>query len=63
MLSIEKGSGSGTRKISKKEKIVRLSMKPGGKCGKCHDIGYHDSRNYNKVKEKTNQRQSKSGQE
>ncbi|XP_042059411.1 protein FAR-RED IMPAIRED RESPONSE 1-like [Salvia splendens] len=49
--------GSGSRKKSKKESAMKLAMKPGRKCGNCHQIGHHDSRNCKKVNEKANQRQ------
>ncbi|XP_047961987.1 protein FAR1-RELATED SEQUENCE 5-like [Salvia hispanica] len=37
--------GSGSRRKSKKESAMKLAMKPGRKCGNCHVIGHHDSRN------------------
>ncbi|XP_041995684.1 protein FAR1-RELATED SEQUENCE 5-like [Salvia splendens] len=49
--------GSGSRKKSKRESAIKLAMKPGRKCGNCHEIGHHDSRNCKKVNEKANQRQ------
>ncbi|XP_042067269.1 protein FAR1-RELATED SEQUENCE 5-like [Salvia splendens] len=49
--------GSGSRKKSKKESAMKLAMKPCRKCGNCHEIGHHDSRNCKKVNEKVNQRQ------
>ncbi|XP_042067312.1 protein FAR1-RELATED SEQUENCE 5-like [Salvia splendens] len=49
--------GSGSRKKSKRESAIKLAMKPGRKCGNCHEIGHHDSRNCKKVNEKSNQRQ------
>ncbi|XP_042041249.1 protein FAR1-RELATED SEQUENCE 5-like [Salvia splendens] len=49
--------GSGSMKKSKKESTMKLAMKPGRKCGNCHEIGHHDSRNCKKVNEKVNQRQ------
>ncbi|XP_047949193.1 protein FAR1-RELATED SEQUENCE 5-like [Salvia hispanica] len=49
--------GSGSRRKSKKESAMKLAMKPGRKCGNCHVIGHHDSRNCKKVNEKTKQRQ------
>ncbi|XP_042027185.1 protein FAR1-RELATED SEQUENCE 5-like [Salvia splendens] len=45
-----KRSGSG--KKSKRESTIKLAMKPGRKCGNCHEIGHHDSRNCKKVNEK-----------
>ncbi|XP_042035260.1 protein FAR1-RELATED SEQUENCE 11-like [Salvia splendens] len=47
--------GSGSRKKSKRESAIKLAMKPGRKCGNCHEIGHHDSRNCKKVNEKSNQ--------
>ncbi|XP_042052368.1 protein FAR1-RELATED SEQUENCE 5-like [Salvia splendens] len=49
--------GSGSMKKSKRESAIKLAMKPGRKCGNCHEIGHHDSRNCKKVNEKSNQRQ------
>ncbi|XP_042012170.1 uncharacterized protein LOC121760595 [Salvia splendens] len=49
--------GSGSRHKSKRESALKLAMKPGRKCGNCHEIGHHDSRNCKKVHEKANQRQ------
>ena len=46
------------KKVKKKTKTeaLRLSMKPGRKCGNCQEIGHHDLKNCRKVKEKTKQR-------
>lgn len=44
--------GSGSRLISRKEKIAKLSLKPKRKCGKCKQLTNHDSRNYDKVANK-----------
>ncbi|XP_042035187.1 uncharacterized protein LOC121781522 [Salvia splendens] len=49
--------GSGSLKKLKKESAMKLAMKPGRKCGNCHEIGHHDSRNCKKVNDKANQRQ------
>ncbi|XP_042016230.1 protein FAR1-RELATED SEQUENCE 5-like [Salvia splendens] len=54
--------GSGSMKKSKKESTMKLAVKPGRKCGNCHEIGHHDSRNCKKVNEKANQRQWGFGQ-
>ena len=48
--------GSVSRKKSK-ELAMKLSMKPGRKCGNCLEIGHHDSRNCKKGNEKARQRQ------
>ena len=37
--------GSCSRKKSKKEAAILKASKPKRRCGKCHEIGYHDSRN------------------
>lgn len=46
-----KGSASG--KVAKRQSAIRKANKPLRRCGKCHEMGRHDSRNCGRVNEKT----------
>ncbi|XP_047961501.1 protein FAR1-RELATED SEQUENCE 5-like [Salvia hispanica] len=46
-----KGSASG--RVAKRESAIRKANKPLRRCGKCHELGRHDSRNCGRVNEKT----------
>ena len=46
-------SDSASRLVSAKEKAVVLASKPKRRCGKCRELGHHDSRNCRKNMETT----------
>ena len=43
-------SDSGSRIVLAKEKAIILQSKPKRKCGKCGELGHHDSRNCGRQK-------------
>ncbi|KAL1564053.1 protein FAR1-RELATED SEQUENCE 5-like [Salvia divinorum] len=45
--------GSGTDRVSRRETAIKKSNKPLRRCGKCHELGHHDSRNCGRVNGKT----------
>ena len=47
-----KGSGSGGRIVSHKEKALREQQRPCRQCKKCGEFGHHDSRNCGREKDK-----------
>lgn len=50
--NVVKTKGSGSRLISRKEKITRMMNKPLRKCSKCGEMARHDARNCDKQKDK-----------
>ncbi|XP_042023021.1 uncharacterized protein LOC121770341 [Salvia splendens] len=45
--------GSASDRVSKRESAIKKANKPLRRCGKCHEMGRHDSRNCGRVNEKT----------
>ncbi|KAL1555756.1 protein FAR1-RELATED SEQUENCE 4-like [Salvia divinorum] len=37
--------GSGSDRVSRRETAIKKANKPLRRCGKCHELGHHDSRN------------------
>lgn len=50
--NVIKTKGSGSRIVSRKEKVVKLMNKPLRRCAKCKQMTHHDSRNCDKVARK-----------
>ena len=51
-----KGSG---RRLSHLEKEIREMSKPGRKCGKCGEVGRHDSRSCDMIQEEKKKKKKK----